>query len=152
MSNLFPVSRLGYNPFSITPGLEHLVDSFFNHAPVQRAAQPSHDALALVPRANVLKNANGFVIELAAPGLSRDDFELGVKNSTLSVIVGTEDTKEYTSSLTMQEYSYASFSRSWTLPSDINIAGINARYEAGILTIDVPTQERAADSVIIDIK
>ena len=152
MHNLFPVSRLGYNPFSITPGLEHLVDSFFNQAPVQRAAQPSHDALALAPRANVLKTGTGYSIEMAAPGLSRDEFVLEVKDSTLRISVSTEDTKEYTASLAMQEYSFTSFSRSWALPADVNIAGIAARYEAGILTVDVPTQDRATDSIMIDVK
>ena len=151
MNSLFPVSRHGYNPFSITASFDELVDSFFT-APVKRVHQPTRDVLALTPRANILHHDNGYTIEMAAPGLSRGDFELGVKNNTLSVSVSTEDTKEYISSLALQEYSYSSFSRSWTLPSDINVAGISARYEAGILTIDVPTLERAADSVTIDIK
>lgn len=153
MNSLFPVSRYGHNPFALSTAFDDIVDSFFNNAPINsKTRRSSVDTLALTPRANVLKTEAGFSIEMAAPGLSRDDFDLSVKNGSLIISVSTEDSKEYTSSLTMQEYSYNSFSRSWALPTEANISGIAARYEAGILIVDVPVQDRAADSITIDVK
>ena len=52
----------------------------------------------------------------------------------------------------MQEYSYNTFSRSWTLPSSVYMKGIDARYEAGILSIDVPVESGDAGFMQIDVK
>jgi len=93
-----------------------------------------------VPRANTIKTENGYSVEMAAPGFSRDEFELSIDNNTLTVLVNTEDTADYEKNVTVREYKFQSFTRSWTLPETANIDGIEARYEAGILYIDVPVE------------
>ena len=93
-----------------------------------------------VPRANTIKTENGYSIEMAAPGFSRDEFELDIDRNTLTVSVNTEDTADYEKNVTVREYKFQSFTRSWTLPETANIDGIEARYEAGILYIDVPVE------------
>lgn len=93
-----------------------------------------------VPRANTIKTEKGYSIEMAAPGFSRDEFELNIDNNTLTVLVNTEDTADYDKNVTVREYKFQSFTRSWTLPEAANIDGIEARYEAGILYIDVPVE------------
>ena len=100
------------------------------------------DNYLTVPRANIIKDENGYSIALAAPGFSRDEFELNLDNNTLTVSVNTEDTPEYNKSVTMREYKFQSFSRSWYMPDNINTEGIAARYEAGILYIDIPTDNQ----------
>ena len=105
-----------------------------------------------VPRANVIKNENGYSIEMAAPGFSRDEFELNVDNNTLTVSVSTNDTPEYERSVTMREYKFQSFSRSWEMPDNTNVDGITARYEAGILYIDVPVESQRKGKMTISVQ
>ena len=105
-----------------------------------------------VPRANVIKNENGYSIELAAPGFSRDEFELSVDNNTLTVSVNTEDTPDYEKSVTMREYKFQSFTRSWTLPENSNVEGVTARYDAGILYVDVPVESQRRGKTTISVQ
>jgi len=111
-----------------------LFDNFLNST---QAKQSNH---MTVPRANVIRNENGYSIELAAPGFSRDEFELIVDNNTLTVTVHTEDTAEYERSVMAREYKFQNFTRSWVIPEQTNTEGIEARYDAGILYIDVPVE------------
>ena len=105
-----------------------------------------------VPRANVITNENGYSIELAAPGFSRDEFELSVDNNTLTVSVNTEDTPDYEKSVTMREYKFQSFTRSWTLPENSNVEGVTARYDAGILYVDVPVESQRKGKTTISVQ
>ena len=137
------------SPFNSTifndNAFSNLFDNFMtlNHA---------RDNYMTVPRANVIKNENGYSIELAAPGFSRDEFELNVDNNTLTVSVSTEDTPEYEKSVTMREYKFESFSRSWNMPDNTNVDGITARYEAGILYIDVPVESQRKGKTTISVQ
>tara|TARA_B100002019_G_scaffold274593_1_gene271720 strand:- start:350 stop:838 length:489 start_codon:yes stop_codon:yes gene_type:complete len=110
------------------------------------------DNYMTVPRANVIKNENGYSIELAAPGFSRDEFELSVDNNTLTVSVNTEDTPDYEKSVTMREYKFQSFTRSWTLPENSNVEGVTARYDAGILYVDVPVESQRRGKTTISVQ
>jgi HSP20 family protein len=119
MSILFPISRFGNNRQS---NFDNIFNTFFDPLMASSSNQAGgFRNVASVPRANVLKVDEGYTIELAAPGFTRDEFEISVDNGILSVHVGTSDTKDYSEQLTMQEYSYSSFTRSWNLPEDINI-------------------------------
>jgi HSP20 family protein len=95
-----------------------------------------------VPRANVLKHENGYSIELAAPGFTRDEFELSIDDSALIVRVGTEDSDNYKRKVVSQEYMFKSFTRQWQLPENANFNSISARYEAGILLINIPVDNK----------
>ena len=112
----------------------------------------THRSYNTTPRANVVKTDTGYGIELAAPGFSRDEFELSVHKNKLTIGMGTEDTKEYEDKLVHREYRYTSFTRSFTLPENTNVDRINARYEAGILYIDVPVEEKNVQKRIISIE
>jgi len=103
------------------------------------------------PRANVLKTSEGYSIELAAPGFSRDEFEIEADNGVLTVKVGTSDTKVYNENLTSQEYSFASFTRSWSLPKEAAVEGIGARYDAGILYISIPMTGPGNEKIMISV-
>ena len=112
----------------------------------------THRSYYTTPRANVVKTDTGYGIELAAPGFSREEFELDVSNNKLTISMGTEDTKEYEDKLVHREYRYASFKRSFTLPKFTNVDGISARYEAGILYIDVPVEEKGVQKRLITVE
>ena len=110
-------------------------DNFLN------LSQNNRSDYMTVPRANILKTEHGYSVELAAPGFSRDEFQLSVDNNTLTVSVNTEDGNDYEKNVTSREYKFQSFSRSWSLPEMTNVETIGARYDAGILYIDVPVED-----------
>ena len=139
MSLLFPISRLGrnnarYNSFD----LFNLFDDVFEGTGTSRTSS----LLGNTPRANIVKNENVYTIELAAPGYSRDEFVMTADHGQLTIELGTEDTKEYKDTVVHREYSFSSFKRSFSLPENTNVDGITAKYEAGILYIDVPVEDK----------
>lgn len=138
---IFPVTRFGStDPFDMVSAFDKMFDNYFNTYPSAAKSFTAENTVTTVPRANVLKKDNGYIIELAAPGFSRDEFIIDVENNTLSISVSTEDNKEYVDSIQMREYRYHNFSRSWTLPEGTGIDRIAANYEAGILYINVPVE------------
>jgi HSP20 family protein len=149
MSLLFPIIRHGQNDTSFnTFDIFSLVDDLFTLDTPSR----SHRSYNTTPRANVIKTDAGYGIELAAPGFSRDEFELNVDNNKLTVRLGTEDTEEYENKLVHREYRFTNFKRSFALPENTNIDGINARYEAGILYVEVPVEEKNVQSRVITVE
>ena len=112
----------------------------------------THRSYYTTPRANVVKTDTGYGIELAAPGFSRDEFELSVDDNKLKIELGTEDSKDYEDKLVHREYRYANIKRTFTLPENTNIDGISARYEAGILYVDVPVEEKGVQKRLISVE
>ena len=88
----------------------------------------------------------------AAPGFSREEFEISVDNGLLSINAGASDTPEYSDNLVSQEYSYSSFTRSWSLPKEVSSELITARYDAGILYVTIPTQNTANSKHVISVE
>jgi len=100
--------------------------------------------LTKVPAVNIAETENEFHIELAAPGLSKEDFKISLDKDVLSVSVekkseNTDETKKYSK----KEYSYKSFVRSFTLPDSVDHSKIDAEYTDGILKLTVAKKEEA---------
>jgi HSP20 family protein len=98
------------------------------------------------PAINVLEKEDHFAIEVAAPGLRKEDFTLKVEDDTL--FISAERKEEHESSenegrYTRREFAYTSFQRSFTLPETINSEAIGANYTDGILNIRLPKREEA---------
>jgi HSP20 family protein len=97
-----------------------------------------------LPAVNVIENENGFKIELAAPGLKKEDFKVNVVENTLTISAEQEAKKEETGEkFTRKEFSYSSFKRSFTLPKTVDGEQISATYNEGILVLALPKKEEA---------
>jgi HSP20 family protein len=95
--------------------------------------------MQVIPAVNVLEKDKEFEIELAAPGLEKKDFNITVDNGVLTISCEKETEKEdKDKNYTRREYSYTNFSRSFTLPDNVNADKVNARYENGILRLTLP--------------
>jgi HSP20 family protein len=91
-----------------------------------------------VPAVNVKEKEKSFEIELAAPGLSKKDFNITVDNGVLTISSEKKEEKEQKEKdYTRQEFSYSSFSRSFTLPENVNEDDMKANYEDGLLKLTV---------------
>ncbi|MBN8862661.1 MAG: Hsp20/alpha crystallin family protein [Sphingobacteriales bacterium] len=97
-----------------------------------------------VPAVNITEHEKEYQVALAAPGLRKDDFKIDMDGNMVTISSAKEESKEDKDKrYTRREYSYSSFSRSFTLPEDVNRDKIEARYEDGVLTLLLPRKEEA---------
>jgi HSP20 family protein len=97
-----------------------------------------------IPAVNITEQKNEYLVSLAVPGLKKDDFKIDIDGNMLTISSEKEETKEEKDKkFTRKEYNYSSFSRSFTLPDEINKEKIDAKYENGILKIALPRKEEA---------
>lgn len=99
-----------------------------------------------VPAVNISETENEFHIELASPGLKKEDFKLSLDKNVLSISAdkkaeNREESKN--KKYNRREYSYSSFVRSFTLPETADLSKIEAIYEDGILKVAVSKREEA---------
>ncbi len=90
------------------------------------------------PSVNIKETPKEYLLELAAPGLERKDFNIEIKNGMLCISSEKEEEKKEEDGYYRREYSYNSFSRSFTLPENVKEEKIDARYENGILRVSLP--------------
>ncbi len=94
---------------------------------------------ATVPALNISDEKDHYKVTVAAPGLRKADFDIKVANNVLTISATSEKEKEEEKAkYRRKEYSYSSFSRSLTLPVDTDPDSIEASYDGGILTLNIP--------------
>jgi HSP20 family protein len=97
-----------------------------------------------VPAVNVTENKDNYMASLAAPGMKKNDFKIDVEGNMLTISSEKEENKEEKDArYTRKEYSYSSFSRSFTLPDEVMKEKIEASYEDGVLKLTLPKNEQA---------
>jgi HSP20 family protein len=97
-----------------------------------------------VPAVNISETENNYHVELAAPGLKKEDFKLNLERNVLNIAVEqTASQEDNQKNYSKREYSYSSFVRSFTLPESADDSQINASYTDGILRIDIAKREEA---------
>ena len=94
------------------------------------------------PSVNVAESDHEFIIELAAPGMEKEDFSLSIDHNVLTISAERRDEKtDEQKSYTRREFSYSSFQRSFTLPDSADTDRVGAKYDNGILHITLPKRE-----------
>ena len=125
---------------TLFPILSDLLDDFFNtdifkDNPVMQSS---------VPAVNIKETNKSYVIELAAPGLKKDDFEIDLENNVLTIsFQKKEEKKEEEANYTRREFFFTEFKRAFTLPEDAQLDKIDAKYKDGILEITIDKKEEA---------
>ncbi len=97
-----------------------------------------------IPAINIVENLPNFVIELAAPGLQKENFTIEAEDDTLTIAAKkvVEKNEESSDSKFMKrEFNYSSFERNFKLPENIKTEEIQASYENGILRVTLPKVE-----------
>lgn len=124
-----------------------LMNDFFDDTWFDSSLSNWRSAGSSLPAINIKENNDEFEIEVAAPGMKRDDFKVELDNSLLTISSEREDKREEKDNegnYTRREFSYQSFQRSFTLPQErVDADKIAARYTDGILHITVPKRESA---------
>ncbi len=123
-----------------TPSLfSSFMDDFFQ---MDLPAMPR--VSAGIPPVNVKETAEAFQLELAVPGLYKDNVEINLDGNLLTISGKHEEkTTDEKDKYTRREYNLNSFSRTFTLPENIDSEKINADLKDGILLVNLPKKEEA---------
>ena len=99
-----------------------------------------------IPAVNIKETNDSFVVEMAAPGMRKDDFRIELDNNMLMISSEKQNEQEEKedTGYTRKEFSYQSFQRSFQLPKEVvDAEKIEARYENGLLHLVIPKKEEA---------
>lgn len=97
-----------------------------------------------VPAVNITEENGNYTVTMAAPGMKKDDFNVDIDGNMITISAETEEEKEESKKkYTRKEYNYSSFSRSFTLPEDVEKSKIDAKYDNGVLMLNLPKKEAA---------
>ena len=95
-----------------------------------------------VPAVNIKENEKSYEIEIAAPGLNKEDISIKLENDVLTISSEKEKKEEKTEeTYTRREFSFNSFSRSFTIPEIVDVEKIKATHKNGILSVMLPKQD-----------
>ncbi len=119
-------------------------DDFFNDTFFTNYQVGSNNGT--MPAVNVVEQENEFTIDVAAPGLSKNDFRINLEDNVLTVSSEQKEEKnEEKKNYVRREFSYSTFKRSFQLPETVDADKIKAGHEAGILTIHIPKKEEVLE-------
>jgi HSP20 family protein len=126
---------------SLFPSLPSLLEDFFNRDWTD-STLANRNYSATLPAVNVMETNEDYLIEVAAPGMKRNEFNVELDNNVLTISSQREEKNEEhdeTRNHTRREFNYQSFQRSFTLPEN-KVEGdkISARYVDGILHVTLP--------------
>src|SRR5271170_4775546 len=128
----------GHKSNAVNPWFSDVFDSLINDSRL------NDRFINKIPAVNIAETENEFHIELAVPGLKKEDFKISLDKNVLSVsaekkVESVEEGKKFSK----REYSYNSFTRSFTLPEVADHGKIEAEYTDGILKLNVAKKEEA---------
>lgn len=111
-----------------------------------------------VPAINIQQNENGFKVEVAAPGMTKEDCVVRIDDDNNLVISfekkNEQEEKDKKGTYLRREFSYTQFQRRMILPDNAQKDKISAKVENGVLTVDIPVveEEKVTTSKLIDIQ
>lgn len=131
------------------PTVSNLFDDFLNR---EFGDSFVNSNKVVSPSANVKELDDKFQIEMAVPGFKKKDIQINVEDNILHIEseVKHEDNKEEDNYL-FHEFSKESFHRSFRLSNKVESEKINASYNDGVLTIDIPKKEESKIKKMIKI-
>lgn len=135
------------------PSIPSFFDDFFTRDLFEF---PKTSMNASLPAVNIRENDENYEVQVAAPGLTKDNFNIELNNNVLTISSKQEvknEEKDEDGNYTRREFSYTSFQRSFTLPQDVvDVEKINAKYKDGILSLSLPKKEEAKPKPVKTIK
>ena len=131
-NNLFPASTV--------------FDDFFSRDLWNWGMSNNSSTNTSLPAVNIRESNDNFVVEMAAPGMKKEDFKVEIDGNTLTISSERSDEQEEKDGerFARREFSYQSFQRSFQLSKDVvDVDSIEARYDNGVLHLVIPKKEEA---------
>lgn len=130
----------------INKSIDGLMNELFNELPVNFGKSIREEVLHFPP-ANIIEKNDFYQIELAAPGLEKIDFIVKLDDRILTISTEKQqEVKSENEKIIRKEFSNRSFKRSFTIDEKIDAANITARYENGILKLELPKKEEVKNA------
>lgn len=124
----------------VAKSLDGFFNDFFNEVPAF-GKKLSNDVFGFPP-VNITENATAYHLDIVAPGMNKADFNVKLDGNLLTISAEKKDETKYENAkLIRREFTYKSFSRSFTLDEKIDAANIAAKYENGVLKLELPKKE-----------
>lgn len=101
------------------------------------------------PLTNLTETDDSYTLSVAAPGLSKKDFDISLEEYVITITANQEGND--TETLRREEYDYGNFTKKIKLPKDVDKTGIKANYKHGVLSITLPRNTEAVVSKSIEI-
>ena len=124
-----------YNNNNVFPSL---INEFFNDDFGMNFLNRSHS----VPSVNSVENNDSFEIDLAVPGMKKEDFTIELNDKVLVISSETSNTME-NDKMRLNEFNFSSFQRSFRVPDSVDLDKIKASYKNGILKIKLPKSKES---------
>lgn len=128
------------------PGMTNLFDDFFSRDLWNWGLANNSTTNTTIPAVNIRETADSFEVEMAAPGMKKEDFKVELDGNTLTINSEAQNQAEEKEGerYSRREFSYQSFQRTFTLPKNVvDVDQINAKYENGVLRLLIPKREEA---------
>ncbi len=102
---------------------------------------------SLTPAVNIIENDKGFKIEVAAPGIGKDDFKIHVEKNLLEISAEKEAKNEVSNDKYLRkEFSYSQFKRTFSLPNYVDADKIKATQKDGVLVVEIPKKDESKEN------
>ena len=124
-----------YNNNNVFPSL---INEFFNDDFGMNFLNRSHS----VPSVNSVENNDSFEIDLAVPGMKKEDFTIELNDKVLVISSETSNTME-NDKMRLNEFNFSSLQRSFRVPDSVDQDKIKANYKNGILKIKLPKRKES---------
>jgi HSP20 family protein len=130
----------GLNDYAPT-SFSNLIDRFFNDTMTRKGGS----AYSFVPRVDIVEEDKAFEVHVAVPGMNKDDFKIDLNDNYLTISGERKLNREKKEdNFYSMETQYGTFSRSFTLPENVDANQISAKYVNGILEVTIPKDEKKA--------
>jgi len=124
--------------------LQNRLNSIFNDFARPEGTQESLAAGNFVPAVDVYEDEHKLVLKLEVPGIKQEDLDVRVENQTLTVRGERKfESEEKEENFHRIERRFGSFTRSFTLPVTVDTGAVAAKYENGVLVIQLAKKEAA---------
>ena len=128
--------------------LPSIFNDFFDNTWMERTN-------ATAPAINVIENDNNYCVEVAAPGMTKDDFNIQIDDDDNLVITMEKKDEKKNGRYLRREFSYSKFQQAMILPDDVDRTKISAKVNNGVLEVELPKlpeEEKKAKVTNIEIK
>lgn len=123
----------------VPTSFNNLIDRFFNES----VARSGGAVYSFVPKVDIYETEKSFELHVAVPGMSKEDFKLDLNENYLTISGERKFTRERKENhFQSVETQFGSFSRSFALPENVDAGKISAKYNNGILEVNIPKDEK----------
>jgi HSP20 family protein len=133
------MTLLRFNNFNRSPWNNNALANYWGNDVADFAGQ---DFVISVPAINIFETETAYRIDVAAPGLEKENFDVVAQEKLLTILSKNNNVKpEENGRYNRKEFNFGNFKRTFSMPDSVDLDGISASYTHGILEITLPKKK-----------